>query len=412
MDWIAGIQRAIDYIEAHLNDELDYSAIAREGFSSPFHFQRVFSILCGYTLGEWNWEETWSTISYLNSNSQPASSYKRYTYSLGDGKKWYFSAGNLYDTAPGTRDANGSDAVVINTWYSSRTKTTTYYYERWGAWSDWSTTEPQNADTRDIESRTLLHDWDDGDVFTSATCSAPGVLQYTCQRDGCGATKTEPININPDNHVNTQNVNAVASTCKVKGYSAGVYCNDCQKYVSGHEEQPLDANNHVNTKNVNAVASTCKVKGYSAGVYCNDCQKYVSGHEEQPLDANNHVNTKNVNAVPSTCTVNGYSAGVYCDDCQKYVSGHQKQGLANHTITIINKKDATYDTEGYTGDEYCTVCKQTIKTGSAIPKLQRPQEPTQSGGRCKWCGKTHPGFFGWFVAIFHKILVFLFGAKY
>lgn len=53
MDWIAGIQRAIDYIEAHLNDELDYSAIAHEGFSSPFHFQRVFSILCGYTLGEY-----------------------------------------------------------------------------------------------------------------------------------------------------------------------------------------------------------------------------------------------------------------------------------------------------------------------------------------------------------------------
>ena len=53
MDWITGIQRAIDYVEAHLSDELDYDAIAREAFSSPFHFQRVFSILCGYTLGEY-----------------------------------------------------------------------------------------------------------------------------------------------------------------------------------------------------------------------------------------------------------------------------------------------------------------------------------------------------------------------
>ena len=50
MDWITGIQRAIDYIEAHLTDDLDYEAIARESFSSTFHFQRVFSILCGYTL--------------------------------------------------------------------------------------------------------------------------------------------------------------------------------------------------------------------------------------------------------------------------------------------------------------------------------------------------------------------------
>ena len=37
MDWISGIQRAIDYIEAHLTDELDYDTIARESFSSAFH---------------------------------------------------------------------------------------------------------------------------------------------------------------------------------------------------------------------------------------------------------------------------------------------------------------------------------------------------------------------------------------
>ena len=53
MDWITGIQNAINYIEDHITQELDYEEIARESFSSPFHFQRVFSILCGYTLGEY-----------------------------------------------------------------------------------------------------------------------------------------------------------------------------------------------------------------------------------------------------------------------------------------------------------------------------------------------------------------------
>lgn len=53
MDWITGIQRAIDYIEEHITGELNYEAIARESFSSSFHFQRCFSILCGYTLGEY-----------------------------------------------------------------------------------------------------------------------------------------------------------------------------------------------------------------------------------------------------------------------------------------------------------------------------------------------------------------------
>lgn len=53
VDWITGIQNAINYIEEHLTEELDYEQIAKESFSSSFHFQRVFSILCGYTLGEY-----------------------------------------------------------------------------------------------------------------------------------------------------------------------------------------------------------------------------------------------------------------------------------------------------------------------------------------------------------------------
>ena len=53
MEWIVGIQNAIDYIENNITEELDYELIAKESFSSSFHFQRVFSILCGYTLGEY-----------------------------------------------------------------------------------------------------------------------------------------------------------------------------------------------------------------------------------------------------------------------------------------------------------------------------------------------------------------------
>lgn len=53
MDWIAGIQNAIDYIEDHITQELNYDEIAKQSASSTFHFQRVFHILCGYTLGEY-----------------------------------------------------------------------------------------------------------------------------------------------------------------------------------------------------------------------------------------------------------------------------------------------------------------------------------------------------------------------
>ena len=53
MDWITGMKKAIDYIEANLTEEIDYEKVAAESFSSSYHFQRVFSILCGYTLGEY-----------------------------------------------------------------------------------------------------------------------------------------------------------------------------------------------------------------------------------------------------------------------------------------------------------------------------------------------------------------------
>lgn len=53
MDWITGIQRAVDYVEAHLTEPVDYEEAAKQAYSSSFHFQRVFSILCGFTLGDY-----------------------------------------------------------------------------------------------------------------------------------------------------------------------------------------------------------------------------------------------------------------------------------------------------------------------------------------------------------------------
>lgn len=53
MDWVVGIQRAINYIEDKLTGTIDYEEVAKQCYSSSYHFQRVFSILCGFTLGEY-----------------------------------------------------------------------------------------------------------------------------------------------------------------------------------------------------------------------------------------------------------------------------------------------------------------------------------------------------------------------
>lgn len=53
MNWMIGLQKAIDYIEDHLTETIDYETVAAQSFSSSYHFQRVFSILCGFTIGEY-----------------------------------------------------------------------------------------------------------------------------------------------------------------------------------------------------------------------------------------------------------------------------------------------------------------------------------------------------------------------
>ena len=53
MNWITGIQRVLDYVETHLTEEIDYEEAAKQACSSAFHFQRMFSLVCGFTLGDY-----------------------------------------------------------------------------------------------------------------------------------------------------------------------------------------------------------------------------------------------------------------------------------------------------------------------------------------------------------------------
>ena len=53
MDWMTGLQRAIDYAEENLCGEIDAEEAARRAYSSAYHFQKVFGILCGISFGEY-----------------------------------------------------------------------------------------------------------------------------------------------------------------------------------------------------------------------------------------------------------------------------------------------------------------------------------------------------------------------
>ena len=53
MDWLTGIQGAINYVEENLSEEISYQEVAKRAGCSSFYFQKLFTILCGITLGEY-----------------------------------------------------------------------------------------------------------------------------------------------------------------------------------------------------------------------------------------------------------------------------------------------------------------------------------------------------------------------
>ena len=53
MDWIKGLQKAINYIETNILEDINYKDIAECSYSSSFYFQRTFSLLTGMTVGEY-----------------------------------------------------------------------------------------------------------------------------------------------------------------------------------------------------------------------------------------------------------------------------------------------------------------------------------------------------------------------
>ena len=53
MEWLGGMQRAIDYLEAHLTGEILWERAAAEVCCSVGYFQRLFTLSCGVTPAEY-----------------------------------------------------------------------------------------------------------------------------------------------------------------------------------------------------------------------------------------------------------------------------------------------------------------------------------------------------------------------
>ena len=53
MEWIQCLNRAMKYIEEHLEDEIKYEEVAKLACCSTYHFQRMFTYMANVPLSEY-----------------------------------------------------------------------------------------------------------------------------------------------------------------------------------------------------------------------------------------------------------------------------------------------------------------------------------------------------------------------
>lgn len=86
MNWSESISSAIEYIENNLTNDISIEGIANYLHISPFYFQKGFSMLCGYSVGEYirNRRLSLSAYELLNTDNKIIDISLKYGYSSPD----------------------------------------------------------------------------------------------------------------------------------------------------------------------------------------------------------------------------------------------------------------------------------------------------------------------------------------
>lgn len=53
MDWLDAMNEAVEYLEANITEKIDIDKVAKIALSSTFHFQRMYHMITGITIGEY-----------------------------------------------------------------------------------------------------------------------------------------------------------------------------------------------------------------------------------------------------------------------------------------------------------------------------------------------------------------------
>lgn len=236
----------------------------------------------------------------------------------------------------------------------------------------------------------LGHDYGEWKVIKEPTCTKYGLNKRYCKR--CNDFEVDTPE--PTGHQHTKIIDQRPATCEEKGYTGDVYCEDCRIIIQDGTEIAATGHDWDDGKITKEPTQTATgIKTYT----CKTCKK--TKEETIPMLKEHHWDQGTITKQP-TCTEQGEKTYKCTDeDCNEtYTESIPATGHKN--TRVINQKDATCESEGYTGDTFCDDCKQVIKAGKTISPTGHnwnegtlKKAPTcESEGikeyTCKTCGKT------------------------
>lgn len=299
-----------------------------------------------------------------------------------------------------------------------------------------------------IKERTIIpatgHQWGAWHTTLAKTCTTDGKEVRECSK----CSKTEERTIPATGH-DIKLVGAKDSTCTSKGYSGDEVCKTCRKTIKTGHELPLAQHT---PKKEEGVAATCTNDGHEGNTVCEVCGKTLKegkvipklGHDwsnengkctrcgeshehsfgegttikeltctqDEEIDykcskcgyikkeitkATGHEWREWKTTLVKTCTTDGKEERI-CSKCSEKEERTLK--ATGHKSETVGAKAPTCKEDGYTGNEVCKVCHETLNKGTTIPKtdshewgkwtIKRESTCTEKGEqsrKCTVCGE-------------------------
>ena len=190
-------------------------------------------------------------------------------------------------------------------------------------------------------------------------------------------------------HQNTTSVPGKDPTCIDDGYTAGIYCNDCLTFVSGHSKLETSGHNY----EVSDEAVRCDEEGHKTYT-CTGCgDSYTI-----PVAAQGHSFTNYVSNNDATCTEDG-TEKAKCDHCEATFERTAEGSALGHTAMVVVGYPATCTTDGLSDGKCCSVCGEILvaqeetaalgHTEEVIPAVEATCAKTglTEGKKCSVCGE-------------------------